>query len=178
MTPAWELRPVADDQWTIVAWLWQAFREDLAPVVHGFPYADGRYRHDRLAAYPAADRCGYLAWAPHPVTGEDAPIAFALVKGLGGERQALAELFVVPAARRGGLGRAIVRDVVGRHPGAWEVAFQHDNHPAAAFWRMTARELWGEDWTEAAEPVPGRPDVAPDHWIRHPRRLGSPQTEG
>ena len=27
--------PVADDQWGIVAWLWQAYRHDLATVVNG-----------------------------------------------------------------------------------------------------------------------------------------------
>lgn len=168
MTLAWELRPVAEDQWEIVAWLWQAFREDLASVVQGFPYADGRYRHTRLEEYPAPDRLGYLAWAPHPNTGEDAPIAFALVKAVGPESHALAEFFVVPAARRGGVGRGIVRAVVERHPGAWEVAFQEENLPEVAFWRAMARELWGEDWVETAEPVPGRPDAPPDHWIRHP----------
>ena len=38
------IRPVTDDQWPIVAWLWQAFRHDLAPIVRGLPYADGRYQ--------------------------------------------------------------------------------------------------------------------------------------
>lgn len=39
------VRPVAEDQWGIVAWLWQDFRHDLGTVVGGFPYADGRYQH-------------------------------------------------------------------------------------------------------------------------------------
>ena len=103
-----EVRPVADDQWAVIGWLWQDFRHDLARVVDGFPHADGRYRHEWLDAYPAADRCGYLAWAPHPDTGEDAPIAFALVRGLGPDRElarderVMQAFFVVPAARRGG----------------------------------------------------------------------------
>lgn len=160
------VRPVAEDQWEIVAWLWQAFREDLADIVNGLPYADGRYRHARLADYPGPDRAGYLAWAPHPNTGEDAPVALALVRGLGSERHALAEFWVAPAARRTGVGRTFALDVLGRHPGAWEVAFQRDNARAARFWRGVARAAWGEGWTETEEPVPGRPDVAPDHWIR------------
>ena len=28
---------VADDQWEIVAWLWQLFRHDLALIVMGLP---------------------------------------------------------------------------------------------------------------------------------------------
>lgn len=160
------VRPVADDQWEIVAWLWQAFREDLAPVVQAFPYADGRYRHEWLDEYPGPGRAGYLVWAPHSNTGEDAPVALALVKGLEGDRTELASFFVVPAARRTGLGRAFARDVLDRHPGAWAVAFQHDNEPAAAFWRAVATDAWGDHWTETEEPVPDRPDAPPDHWIR------------
>jgi hypothetical protein len=57
---------VADDQWPIVAWLWQDFRHDVAPAVHGFPYADGRYQHALLDTYPGPDRAGYLAWSPQP----------------------------------------------------------------------------------------------------------------
>lgn len=160
------LRPVADDQWDVVAWLWQAFRNDLAVATHAVPYADGRYRHDRLAGYPAAGRVGYLLWRPHPSTGEDAPLGFALVKGLDSDRHALAEFFVVPNARRGGIGRRFALDVFGRHPGAWEVAFQHDNLVAGLFWRAVARAAWGEAWSEVTEPVPGKPGVPPDHWIR------------
>lgn len=167
-----QVRPVEDDQWPIVGWLWQDFRHDLAPVVNGFPYADGRYRHEWLDAYPADDRCGYLGWAPHPNTGEDAPIAFALVRGLGQDAEPARDerlmqaFFVVPAARRGGLGRRFALDVIGRHPGAWAIPFQADNVAAAAFWPAVATDAWGAGWTETAEPVPGKPDVPPDHWIR------------
>ncbi|GAA3654375.1 hypothetical protein GCM10022237_12890 [Nocardioides ginsengisoli] len=163
------LRPVRDDQWDVVAWLWQDFRHDLGAVVNGFPYADGRYRHEWLDEYPAPDRCGYLAWQPHPNTGEDAPVAFALVRGLDADARVMQAFFVVPAARRTGLGRAVARAVVDRHPGPWEIPFQRDNLPAAAFWRAVATDAWGGAWTESAEPVPGRPDVPPDHWIRSHR---------
>lgn len=171
-----EVRPVADDQWSIVAWLWQDFRHDLAPVVNGFPYADGRYRHEWLDTYPAADRCGYLAWAPHPNTGEDAPVAFALVRGLGPDpeltrdERVMQAFFVVPAARRGGLGRRLALEVIGRHRGPWAIPFQDGNERAAVFWRAVATQAWGPEgqaWSEDAEPVPGKPDVAPDHWIRN-----------
>ena len=158
--------PVADDQWDIVAWLWQDFRHDLAPAVDGFPYADGRYRHEWLDEYPRPDGAGYLAWRPHPNTGEDAPVAFALVTGVGSGRCGMRAFFVVPAARRDGLGRRFALDVIGRHPGAWEVPFQHGNVDAGRFWRGVAREAWGDAWTETEEPVPDKPHVPPDHWIR------------
>jgi predicted acetyltransferase len=160
------VRPVGDDQWGVVAWLWQDFRHDLGTTVHGFPYADGRYQHALLDSYPRPDGAGYLAWQPHPRTGEDAPVAFALVSGMGGDRRTMDAFFVVPAARRAGLGRRLALDVVERHPGRWEVGFQHDNEVAGEFWRRVAAAAWGNAWTEVAEPVPDTPDVPPDHWIR------------
>lgn len=161
-----DVRPVADEEWGILAWLWQDFRHDLASVTHGFPYADGRYQHAWLDEYPKDDGAGYLAWSPHPKTGESAPVGFALVH-LVGEVSRMRAFFVVPAARRGGLGRALAADVIARHPGAWEIPFQRDNAAAARFWRRVATDAWGGSWTERPEPVPGRPDTPPDHWIRN-----------
>ena len=115
--------------------------------------------------YPAPDATGYLAWAPHPKDGAEAPAAFALVNRLGSGRNHLAAFYVLPHYRRGGLGRRVVRDVVGRHPGGWEIAFQHENEPAIRFWRSIATDLWGDAWVETEEPVPDV-DVPPDHWIR------------
>jgi len=57
-------------------------------------------------------------------------------------------------------------DVIGRHPGAWAVPFQRDNARAGDFWRVVATEAWGDAWSETAEPVPGKPDLPPDIWIR------------
>jgi predicted acetyltransferase len=158
--------PVADDQWPAVAWLWQDFRHDLGGVVNGFPYADGRYRHEWLDEYPGEGRAGYLAWSPHPNTGEQAPVAFALVRGVGSGTCTMQAFFVVPAARRGGVGRRFALDVISRHDDAWDVPFQHDNVAAGHFWRAVARDAWGEGWTETEEPVPDKPEVPPDHWIR------------
>lgn len=160
------VEPVGDDQWGIVGWLWQDFRHDLAPVVHGFPYADGRYQHEWLDHYPAPDRIGYLAWAGHPNTGEPAPIGFALVTGLDDDARLMQAFFVVPAARRSGVGLQIAQDVLARHPVGWEIPFQHDNVAAGAFWRRVATAAWGDAWSEAEEAVPNKPEVPPDHWIR------------
>lgn len=159
---------VGDDQWEVVAWLWQAFRQDLAGgVVDGsFPYGDGRYNARQLADYPGPGREGWLAWSPHPRTGEDAPVGFALVRDIGTPDQALRQFFVVPAARRTGVGARLAAHVLAQHPPPWTVAFQDANAPATAFWRRVFAEAFGESWVESEEPVPGRPDVPPDHWLR------------
>lgn len=160
-----DVRPVRDEEWPVVAWLWQAYRADMAPVVHGLPYADGRFAHRPLDAYPAPDRAGWLLWSPHPNTGEPAPVGFALVSGLDAARRTVDGFWIASSVRRLGVGRAFALDVLRRYDGPWEIAFQHDNAPATRLWRTVATSLWGDAWTEEQRPVPQRPELAPDHWI-------------
>jgi predicted acetyltransferase len=165
-TADFNVRAVLDNEWDIVAWLWQAYRNDLAVVVNGFPYADGRYQSARLKKYPSSDSAGYLAWRAHPKTGEDAPLAFAVVEGLQGDRRSLEGFWVTPAARRDAIGRQFALDVLSRHVGPWTIAFQHDNVGAVSFWRVVADDAFGlGKWSEEERAVPGLPDVPPDHFI-------------
>jgi GNAT superfamily N-acetyltransferase len=160
------IRLVTDDEWKIVAWLWQAFRHDLAPIVNGLPYADGRYQAAPLARFPAPDGVGYLAWRPHPNTGEDAPVGFALIDGLTGDRRSVAGFWVAPAVRGTGIGRRLAVEVLSRHEGPWSIGFQHDNAAAGRFWREIADLAFGPGrWSENQRPVPGRPQAPPDHFI-------------
>jgi predicted acetyltransferase len=160
------VHPVGEDQWEIVAWLWQCFRHDLAMIVSGLPYADGRYQTGELREFPRPDGAGYLAWRPHPKTGEDAPVGFALIDGLTRERRSLMALWVAPVVRREGVGQQLALDVIARHPGPWSVAFQDDNRGAGDFWRRVANAAFGTgNWRESLRDVPGLPSAPPDHWI-------------
>ena len=155
-----EVRPVEGQaDWTVVSWLWQAYRNDLAGIVQGYPRADGRYNHSWLDDWAAADDvAGYLA------REGDAPVGFAVVNRLSEGPHGIGGFWVAPVVRGTGLGRTLALDVLGRHPGDWEIAFQQDNTTAARFWRRIADEVFGT-WTEEARPVPEKPDVPPDHWI-------------
>lgn len=160
------VRPVSDDQWVIVAWLWQAFGHDLATVVNGLPYADGRYQAADLRRFPSPDGAGYLAWRAHPNTGEDAPVGFALIEGLTGDRRSVTGFWVAPVVRREGIGRRLAIAVLSRHEGPWSIAFQHDDASAGRFWREIADTVFGPGrWSEQQRPVPGKPHVPPDHFI-------------
>ncbi|GAB4004109.1 GNAT family N-acetyltransferase [Nocardioides ultimimeridianus] len=169
-----DVRVIGADELPILRWLWQAFRADLASVVHGLPYADGRYQAKDVDDLPRPDVVGYLAWRPHPNTGEDAPIAFALVDGIGLAERSVSGFWVAPAARRDGVGIRLALDVLARHPGPWAIAFQHENPYAASFWRRVADRAFGASgWTEERVPVPGRPHVPADHWIHGQYRDGN-----
>lgn len=163
---SFSVSPVSDDQWEIVAWLWQAFRHDLATIVNGLPYADGRYQARQLEGLPSPDAAGYLAWRPHPRTGKDAPIAFAVIEGLTSDRRSVLAFWVAPAVRREGIGRQLALELLARHDGPWSIAFQHENESAGRFWREIADAAFGPGrWSEELRPVPGRPQTPPDHFI-------------
>ena len=160
------VRPVSDDQWVIVAWLWQVFRHDLAPIVNGLPYADGRYQAAQLQRFPSPDGAGYLAWRAHPNTGEDAPVGFAVIEGLTSDRRSVTGFWVAPAVRRTGIGRRLAIEVLSRHEGPWSIGFQHENVGAGRFWREIADTVFGPGrWSEHQRSVSGKPHASPDHFI-------------
>ncbi|MEZ0090409.1 GNAT family N-acetyltransferase [Streptacidiphilus sp. EB129] len=146
-------RPIAER-------LWLMFRHDMSEIRGVLPNPDGTFRNDRLhTAFADAD------WAPYLLTSGERPVGLAFVRGLAGPTHVLNSFFVVRGARRAGIGLRAVQDVVAKHPGPWEVAFQHDNPSAVHFWHRVATEIAGDAWSEERRPVPDRPDLPPDVWI-------------
>ncbi|HET8990773.1 MAG TPA: GNAT family N-acetyltransferase [Acidimicrobiales bacterium] len=160
------IRPVEDDQWPMVGWLYQLFRHDLALVVHGLPYEDGRYAHRSLDAYPSPSHLGYVAWRNHPRTGRAAPVGFALCERRDPATWTVGAFWVSPLIRREGVGHRLALYALSRHAESWVITFQHENAPAGAFWRRVADDAFGvRRWSERRRPVPHRPDVPADHEI-------------
>lgn len=154
------VRPVSAADRPVVERLWLMFRHDMADFQGGLPSPDGTYHSDRLRPVFEDDD-----WAAYLFLSGDRPVGFAFVRALPGPARVLNSFFVVRGARRSGTGMAVVREVISRHPGPWEIAFQESNTAAAAFWRRVATEIAGERWTEERRPVPNRSDVPPDVWI-------------
>jgi predicted acetyltransferase len=142
--------------------LWHLFRHDMSAYSRELPRPDGTFRSDRLRA-ALDDNDGWAAYLFHVA---EHPVGFAFVRALGGPGPiVLNSFFLVNAARGRGLGRRAALEVLRRHPGDWEVAFQDANTAAVAFWPRVAQAAGGDGWRIEHRPVPGRPQVPPDAWI-------------
>lgn len=158
--PDFSVRPARAADQPVLERLWLMFRHDMSEFQHQLPRPDATFRSERLeAAFNDVD------WAAYLLTSGSHPVGLALVRGLSSRRRVLNSFFVVRGARGTGLGLRAVRDVVARHPGPWEVAFQDANSSAVHFWRRVATEMSGDEWTEERRPVPDRPNTPPDVWI-------------
>ncbi|WP_030666985.1 GNAT family N-acetyltransferase [Streptomyces cellulosae] len=156
-----DIRPATPADRPTVERLWLLFRHDLSEFGGQLPNPDGTFRSERLEAAFSGDP----DWAPYLFSVGEHPVGFAFVRALSGPTRVLNSFFVVRGVRRSGVGLRAVREVVARHPGEWEIAFQDANAGAVRFWRRVAVELAGDRWEEERRPVPDRPDLAPDVWI-------------
>jgi predicted acetyltransferase len=139
--------------------LWLLFRHDMSEYDGRLPRPDATYRSERLDSALAQP-----GWAGYLLRVGEAPVGLAVVRSLEREPFVLNSFFVVRAARRSGVGRDAVGQILTARPGRWTVAFQETNPNAVAFWRSVAASH-DEGWTEERRPVPDRPDLPPDSWI-------------
>ena len=64
------------------------------------------------------------------------------------------------------MARAFAEQVVRAHPGPWWIAFQEENERAARFWRRLGAEVLTGSSRGAPRPVPDKPYIPPDVWLR------------
>lgn len=134
--------------------------DTTCPPSGSLPDEHGRFRQERLdAALSDPD------WAAFVFRVEMATAGFAVVRGLAIETRVISSFFIAQGARRRGLGRAAVESLTGAYPGRWTVAFQDSNTAASLFWRAVATNA-DKHWELEHLPVPGRPDLPADAWVR------------
>ncbi|MGW4564250.1 GNAT family N-acetyltransferase [Streptomyces sp. NPDC004561] len=160
ISPDVSVRPATPEDRPTVERLRLMFRHDLSEFWGVLPAADGTFRGDRVEQAFTAP-----GWAPYLLMCGERPAGLAFVRGLDGPIHVLNSFFLVRGARRRGLGLRAARDVLLRHPGPWEIAFQQDNAPAVAFWHRVAEDLAPGAWAREPRPVPDRPELPPDVWL-------------
>lgn len=154
------VRPATPEDRPTVERLWLMFFHDLSEFRGTLPGPDGTFRNERVEhAFTRPE------WAPYLFVHGGHPVGFAFVRALDAPVRVLNSFFVVRGARRLGIGSRAVREVLRRHPGDWEIAYQENNPAAVRFWPHVARDLAGEAWKRELRAVPGRPQVPPDVWI-------------
>jgi|KBSSwiStaDraftv2_1062776.scaffolds.fasta_scaffold107435_2 predicted acetyltransferase len=154
------LRPVADHELPVLERLWQLYKHDLSEFRDSHPDAQGLFKPGHMPFYFGdPNRRAYF------IDADTGPVGFALVSGVTDEPRGMGEFFVARSVRRRGVGRDAAIEVLRRHPGRWEIAFQEENPGAARFWRGIATELAGDAYQEERRPVPGKPHIPPDVWL-------------
>ena len=160
--PAFSVRPTTADDDPLVDRLWQLYAHDLSASRGSLPNPEGLFKMGHLAWYRGEPD----KWFGFLVISDGASAGFAFVgRAWDGDKNTIGDFFTVRAARRRGIGFAVARELIGRFPGRWEIAFQEENRGAPEFWRGVVTSLVGDAWTEELRPVPDKPHIPPDHWI-------------
>ena len=157
-----DIHPLEGDDDHIVDRLWQLYVHDLSQLRGSLPNEQGLFKIGHLQWF----RDEPDNWKGFLVRFHGLPVGFAYV-GINwrGDRRTIGEFFIVRGARRRGAGEFVARTLIGRYPGAWEIAFQDDNHGAPQFWTRVVSGIVGAAWREEWRPVPNKPEIAPDRWL-------------
>jgi len=127
--------------------MFQLYAAELAPMVNLQP-VDGIFPYAYFDDYWQDDQ-RWPFWAME----DGARVGFALVR-FAPEHDAMqmAEFFILPAHRRGGIGLNFAKGLLARFPGPWKIRQILANQAATAFWRRVV-ESYG--YTEETFPLNG-----------------------
>jgi predicted acetyltransferase len=123
------LKSVAAKERAVLAGLLQLHREEYS-VRRGRELTDDGTSSRRIldALFVEPEEKAWL------ICHEGRPAGFAMARSLPGGAHEVAELFVVTAKRRVGVGRRAAAALFARLPGRWEVAYDLTNAEACRFW--------------------------------------------
>jgi predicted acetyltransferase len=75
------------------------------------------------------------------ITADGRLAGFTMTRRLEDGARSVAEFFVVRRHRRLGVGRTAAHQMLRRHPGRWQLSFDHANQAAARFWPGVVAEI-------------------------------------
>ena len=141
-----DARSLSEDRAWIRA-MYRSYLSELSVSKSGLFPALGEWdaREDEFLAGWFADRASH----PFVILEHGTRVGFALVTAaIGGPRHRLSEFFVVPAARRRGIGSGAATLLFSRFSGEWEIIEDEHNRAALAFWRRVITTLTGGRYRE------------------------------
>ena len=134
-----ELDPVAEQGKPVLANLIQLYCYDFSEIRGDDLTAHGTFVYRYLDHYFVED-----AREACFITAGGALAGFTMTRRLDDGTLEVSEFFVVHRHRHHGIGQAAAHQMFRRHPGPWQLSFDHANHPAARFWpRVTASNADG-----------------------------------
>ena len=123
----------------------QAYEAEFSHITLKYPNQSGQFLPDTTLD-GAHD--GYLLF-----NNESIPLGFCL-KGMKNGTHDIAEFYVIPPARRSGLGRSFALAVFNLYPGPWQVRQIEGAESARAFWFEIINEFTHGDFKESLVPDP------------------------
>ena len=151
------LTAVSEDHKAVLANLLQLYCYDFSEFDGEELTAHGTFTYRYLDHYfTDDDREACLVTADGRLAG------FTMTRRLDDGTRSVAEFFVVRRHRRLGVGRAAAHQMLRRHPGRWQLTFQHANLAAARFWPAVVAVIaeGSIQSDDAYPPVVARPETA------------------
>jgi predicted acetyltransferase len=154
-----ELTPAGEQHKSVLANLIQLYRYDFSEIRGYDLTAHGTFTYRYLDHYFTEDTREACF-----ITADSALAGFTMTRRLDDGTREVSEFFIVRRHRRHGIGRAAAHLMLRRHPGPWQLAFDHANHSAARFWQHVTSTI-ADGPIHRTDRYP--PDVAyPGTWLR------------
>jgi predicted acetyltransferase len=131
-----ELAAVTEQHKPVLANLMQLYCYDFSEIRSFDLTAHGTFGYRYLDHYFVEDTREACF-----ITADAALAGFTMTRRLDNGTREVSEFFVVRRYRRYGVGQTAAQQMFRRHPGPWELAFDHANHPAAQFWLRVASSI-------------------------------------
>ncbi|WP_018276835.1 GNAT family N-acetyltransferase [Teredinibacter turnerae] len=144
------LQSIPADQRGVLEALFQFYLYELSPIVELRQSDDGYFSYD----FSVLDKY-WFAPHHHPyfILAESGIAGFALVRQYPGpdDRYDIEQFFILAAHKRKGLGASALAQLLGKHPGDWQIRVLPKNLAAHQFWQSSIERAIGQQCTPTAK---------------------------
>ncbi|WP_108649145.1 GNAT family N-acetyltransferase [Dongshaea marina] len=134
-----DIRPIQKDSLQILHNLAQAHEAEFSAITGKLPNQHGIFSLDTQLD---EEHSGFLLFQ------QDIPVGFAVI-GQAEGRHDIAEFYVIPSARKQGLGFEFASWLFDHHPGAWQVRQIQEADGGRCFWQKVIARYTDHDYSES-----------------------------